>query len=297
MSQDGMRAFVMRRRWWLIGAAMAALALGMFGCNAATHRGMLAERRSPEALSALLSPLYRVTMPEGEGPHPMALLFSGCDGPKDNLDRLAAALAAEGWGAMIVDSHAPRGMDRAEVWRLVCSGVTLPGAERAADVAVAIADARAMPEVDPERIALVGASHGGWAVLDLLALAATGDRPWGLTQWPGGSPEATLAGVTRAVLYYPYCGFATVAAGKGWQADLPILMLLVEGDSIADETDCAALAARMAQAGRDVTTVSIPGVTHGFDQQEKALFSTLTFDEAAAQEALRLTLDFIGAGE
>jgi dienelactone hydrolase len=297
MSQDGMRAFVMRRRWWLIGAAISALALGMFGCNAATHRGMLAEKRSPEALSALLSPYYRVTMPEGGGPHPVALLFSGCDGPKDNLDRLAAALAAQGWGAMIVDSHAPRGMDRSEVWRLVCSGVTLPGAERAADVAVAIADARAMPGVDPRRIALVGASHGGWAVLDLLALAGTGDPPWALTEWPGGSPVATLAGVTRAVLYYPYCGFATIAASKGWRADVPVLMILVEGDRIADETDCAALAARMDQAGRNVTTVSIPGVTHGFDQQEKALFSTLTFDEAAAQEALRLTLDFIGEGE
>ena len=292
-----MRAFVARRHWWLIGAGVVALALGMFGCNAATHRGMLAEKRSPEALSALLSPYYRVTMPEGGGPHPVALLFSGCDGPKDNLDRLAAALAAEGWGAMIVDSHAPRGMDRAEVWRLVCSGVTLPGAERAADVAVAIADARAMPGVDPRRIALVGASHGGWAVLDLLALAGTGDAPWALTEWPGGSPVATLAGVSRAVLYYPYCGFATIAASKGWRADVPVLMILVEGDRIADETDCAALAARMAQEGRDVRTVSISGVTHGFDQQEKALFSTLTFNEAAAQEALRLTLGFIGEGE
>jgi dienelactone hydrolase len=284
-------------RWWLIGAGTLALALGVVGCETATHRGMLAEKRSPAALSALLSPYYRVTLPQGEGPFPMALLFSGCDGPKDNLDRLATALAGVGWGAMIVDSHAPRGMDRAELWRLVCSGVTLPGAERAADVAVAIADARAMPEVDPARIALVGASHGGWAVLDLLALAGSGVAPWGLSAWPGGSPEAALAGVTGAVLYYPYCGFATVAAGRGWQADVPVLMLLVEGDSIADDTDCVDLAARVAAAGGEVTTVSIPGVTHGFDQEEKALFSTLTFDEAAAQEALRLTLDFIGAGD
>jgi dienelactone hydrolase len=293
-----MRAILARWRWWLIGAGVMALLLGLFGCNAVvTHRGLMAGKRTPVELSALLSPFYRVTMPEGEGPFPVALLFSGCDGPKDNLDRLAAALVTAGWGAMIVDSHAPRGMDRAEVWRLVCSGVTLPGAERAADVAVAIADARALPGADPARIALVGASHGGWAVLDLLALAGTGERPWGLTEWPGGSPEATLAGVTQAVLYYPYCGFPSVVAGKGWQADIPVLMLLVEGDSIADETDCAALAARMAAAGRTVRTVSIPGVTHGFDQAEKALFSTLTFDEAAAEEAVRLTLDFIGGRE
>jgi dienelactone hydrolase len=275
-----------------------ALALGLFGCNAvATHRGVMAAKRAPAELSALLSPAYRVAMPEGEGLHPVALLFSGCDGPKDNLDRLSDALVAAGWGAVIVDSHGPRGMDRAEVWRLVCSGVTLPGAERAADVAVAIADVRAMPGVDPGRIALVGASHGGWAVLDLLALAGTGDVPWGLTEWPGGGAEATLEGVYSVVLYYPYCGIGTLVGREGWGADIPMLMLLVAGDSIADETDCAAIAARMAAEGRPVQTQVIAGVTHGFDQSEKALFSTLEFDAGAAEEAVRVTLDFIGAGQ
>jgi len=293
-----MRAVMTRWRWWFLGGGALVLAAGLFGCNAvATHRGMMAEKRTPEALSATLAPYYRVAMPAGAGPHPVALLFSGCDGPKDNLDRLSEALVAAGWGAVIVDSHAPRGMDRAEVWRLVCSGVTLPGAERAADVAVAIADARAMPGVDPERVVVVGASHGGWAVLDLMALAGTGEVPWGLTQWPVGGAEVALEGVSGAVLYYPYCGIATVAGREGWRADIPVLMLLVEGDSIADDADCAALAARMAEAGRPVEVVSIPGVTHGFDQAEKALFSTLEFDAAAAEAAVAMTLEFIGGIE
>ncbi len=233
------------------------LLLGAFGCNAvATHRGMLAAKRTPEALSALLAPAYRVAMPEGEGPFPMALLFSGCDGPKDNLDRLSEALVAAGWGAVIVDSHGPRGIDRAEVWRLVCSGVTLPGAERAGDIAVALADVRAMDRVDAERIALVGASHGGWAVLDLFALSRRDEVPWGLTAWPGGSAEAALAGVRSAVLYYPYCGIGTLVGRDGWDVDIPVLMMLVEDDSIADETDCAAIAERMVAEGRPVETWS-----------------------------------------
>lgn len=289
---------VRRWRWWLLGAGGLAVLVGLFGCNAiATHRGMMAGARSPSELSSLLSPFYRIAMPQGDGPFPAALLMSGCDGPKDNLDRLSEALVAAGWAAVIVDSHAPRGMDRAEVWRLICSGVTLPGAERAGDVAVAIADLREMDRVDPQRIALIGASHGGWAVLDLLALAETGEVPWGLTAWPGGSAEATLAGVQSAVLYYPYCGFPTLAGRRGWSADIPVLMLLVDGDSIADEADCAALAARMQAEGRAVETVGIAGVTHGFDQAEKALFSTLTFDAQAAAEAVRLTLGFIGPAD
>ncbi len=62
-----MRLTLQKRRWWIAGAAVLLL-LGAFGCNAvATHRGMLAAKRTPEALSALLAPAYRVAMPEGEG--------------------------------------------------------------------------------------------------------------------------------------------------------------------------------------------------------------------------------------
>ncbi len=174
-----MRLAWQKRRWWIAGAAVLLL-LGAFGCNAvATHRGMLAAKRTPEALSALLAPAYRVAMPEGEGPFPMALLFSGCDGPKDNLDRLSEALVAAGWGAVIVDSHGPRGIDRAEVWRLVCSGVTLPGAERAGDIAVALADVRAMDRVDAERIAWSGRRMAG-------GRCWTCSRCRGGTRCPGG---------------------------------------------------------------------------------------------------------------
>jgi dienelactone hydrolase len=116
-----------------------------------------------------------------------------------------------------------------------------------------------------------------------------------LTDWPAGGAAQALDGVTAAVLYYPYCGVGTLVARTGWEADIPVLMLLVEGDSIADETACAAIAARMAEAGRPVETTVIRGVTHGFDQEEKALFSTLTFDPGAAEEAIAVTLDFIGA--
>ncbi len=207
----------MRRwRWWILGGGAMALLLGMFGCNAvATHRGIMAAKRTPEALSALLAPSYRVAMPEGAGPFPVALLFSGCDGPKDNLDRLSEALVEAGWGAVIVDSHGPRGIDRAEVWRLVCSGVTLPGAERAADVAVAIADVRAMERVDGERIALVGASHGGWAVLDLFALARRDEVPWGLTDWPGEVPRPRWTVWCRRSCIIPIAGSGHWSGGTG----------------------------------------------------------------------------------
>ncbi|TNC65390.1 hypothetical protein [Rubellimicrobium roseum] len=62
-------------------------------------------------MSDLLRPGYRVCRPDG-------------DGPKDNLVAPADLLNGAGWAVVMVDSHGPRGLLRAELWRLVCAGVT-----------------------------------------------------------------------------------------------------------------------------------------------------------------------------
>lgn len=93
---------------------------------------------APDALAAKLRQGFTVSEPAGDGPFPTALLVSGCDGPKDNLVRLATTRRAAGWAAVIVDSHGPRGYDHAQRWRLICTGQLLTGSERAGDVAVAL---------------------------------------------------------------------------------------------------------------------------------------------------------------
>lgn len=98
--------------------------------------GLTVARVMPAELSAQLSPAYRLTTPEGEGPFPTALLFSGCDGPRDNLGTWATALAEAGWASFSVDSHRPRNLTEFELWRLDCAGQLLSGQERAGDVAV-----------------------------------------------------------------------------------------------------------------------------------------------------------------
>ncbi len=149
------------------------------------------------------------------GRFPVAVLFSGCDGPKDNLDRLSEALVTAGWGAVIVDSHGPRGIDQAEVWRLVCSGVTLPGAERAGDVAVAIADVRAMDRVDAGGSRWSGPSHGGWRFWTFLR-CPTGRGALGTDGMAGGGARKRPSRVVvSTVLFYPYCGVGTLVGRTG----------------------------------------------------------------------------------
>jgi dienelactone hydrolase len=284
--------------WFLIGAGAivllgaAALAANMAG----RYSGIAVPRSEPAALANMLAPHARFSPPAGgSAPWPTALLFSGCDGPKDNLETWSAALNADGWATLIVDSHTPRGLTDFQLWRLVCAGQLLTGAERAGDVAVAVAAARARPEVDGDRIALIGASHGGWAVLEFLSLADHGVVPYSLTRWPEGMEAAPLDGVSAAILLYPYCGQLSRASRRGWDSEIPALFLLVEDDAIASERACRRIVAREARRGLPVSEHVYAGVTHGFDQQQKEPLSVLEYDAEATADALARGTAFLDA--
>ncbi|MFO1144955.1 MAG: dienelactone hydrolase family protein [Amaricoccus sp.] len=281
-----------RRRWLAGGLAAAGLLLAAVALNTLAHyEGWGIARLAPEALSAKLAPFYRVTKPAGTGPFPTALLYSGCDGPHDNLDRWASMLNAHGWAAIVVDSHGPRGLG-GEAWRLVCAGQVLMGSERAGDVLVSLADARRMPFVDPERMVLIGASHGGWAIMDLFALDPPRRLPFNLAALPPG-PEDPLDGVIGTILLYPYCGEASRSGRDGWGRRIPALFLLSADDRVAPAGRCIAVAERLAADGVPVETRLFEGVTHAFDQQERSEFSTLAFDAAATAQALAAGAAFL----
>jgi dienelactone hydrolase len=289
------RARWQRIRWAVMGAAAVAalLLLAVAGNSLAHYRGWAVPKLDAAALSQKLAPFYRVMTPPGAGPFPTALLFSGCDGPHDNMQRWGAMLNARGWAAMIVDSHGPRGFSEYETWRLVCAGQLFMGSERAGDVLVAIDDARRQRWVDPERILLVGASHGGWAIMDLLALDPPARLPFNLARLRPDAPEDPLAGVIGTILLYPYCGRANRARPDGWRRPVPALFLLSVDDMVAPSGNCVAIAEAMQARGLPVETLMFEGVTHGFDQQHRSPFSTLDFDEEATAEALAAGAAFL----
>ncbi|MCU0907083.1 MAG: alpha/beta hydrolase fold domain-containing protein [Rhodobacteraceae bacterium] len=276
---------------------MFALVMGLgLAYSASRLAGVEVLLDPPERRADLLRPAYRVTLPPDAAPGarlPVALLISGCDGPRDNLGRWAAALSDIGWASMVVDSHGPRGLNNFDLWRAVCAAAILPGPERAGDIAVALAELHRSDWADPSRVVLIGASHGGWAVHDFLALASEGRAPFGLTDWPAALRPDPRRGIVGVVTLYPYCGIAGVAARAGWTGGPPVLMLLAQDDAITDEDACLDLAAQERAVGVQVETHVYPGVTHGFDTRERSVLSGLRFDAAATDDALRRITAFL----
>jgi dienelactone hydrolase len=279
--------------WIVIAGVAGAILLVVGGNMLGRYTGLTVPRLAPETVANMLAPHMAVTRPEGEGPFPTALLLSGCDGPRDNMGTWAEALAARGWASVMVDSHTPRGFTELQLWRLICAGQLLTGAERAGDIAAGLAHARTLPFVDGDRIALIGASHGGWAILEYLSMADHGQVPLTLERWPDDLGENPLQGIAAAVLFYPYCGQLSRASRRGWDSEVPVLFLLARGDAIANETDCLKVVEREAGRGLPIESHVYEGVTHGFDQQEKAPLSLLEYDPETTADALARTGAFL----
>ncbi|RRJ82480.1 dienelactone hydrolase family protein [Aestuariirhabdus litorea] len=237
---------------------------------------------APQSLAQVaeqLEPYYQLFTPSGEGPFPAVAVFHGCAGPEPGLSLSRATwLNQQGYVALLVDSYSGRGLRADEV----CSGHRLWGNQRVNDVHAALAYLRTRPQVDPQRMALMGYSHGGWTVLD--ALAYGDKRPMGaLEPQPDG-----LLGVKAVVAYYPYCEFPAHFA-TGWQVSVPVLGLLAGQDSVVDVQACLSLFDRQQVGGAALEYELYPAADHVFDGEG----SQSRYDPLVAEQALARVAQFL----
>jgi dienelactone hydrolase len=217
-----------------------------------------------EELIARLAPAIRVYKPDGPGPFPAVLQIHGCAGALPLQDEYARAARDAGVLAVILDSLTPRGIGYDTAVKLVCRGYIFRGRERAGDVVAGLEILRRRPDVDKSRLAVAGWSHGAWSIMDLLALDTPREKPFNLTD----CPEDVWAGVVGLELIYPYSGFPALTRERGWKRnDIPADVLLVEGDTIASETDSVAALAKARAGGAKIDVEIWPGVTHGFEEE------------------------------
>ncbi|MEQ8404582.1 MAG: dienelactone hydrolase family protein [Oceanicaulis sp.] len=210
-----------------------------------------------------------------EGPVPAVLLFSGCGGVRPMFDDYADAANQAGWAAVIVDSHAARGIGRLGARLGVCTGLRMRGQDRAEDVFEALEAVRADARLDASALALAGWSHGGWTILDAMAEAQADARA-----------EQPFEGVKAALLVYPYCGAIIEADTAPIGDPFPVTMVLAGKDRIADPDDCRRLAGRRTAEGSRIEIVFEPGLTHAFDDAEQPWDPRMEYDSDGTERSL-----------
>src|SRR5205823_5610237 len=147
------------------------------------------------------------------------------------------------------------------------------GRERAQDVYAAALHLSTLPVVDPDHIAAMGFSHGGWTVLN----AAATPQP-SLTGLRG-----QLAGRGRLAAFvalYPPC---RDTATKDFIA--PLLILIGAADDWTPAAQCEDLADKTRPAVPELQLKVYPDAYHAFDENQQArkvLGHTLAYNGSAA---------------
>jgi dienelactone hydrolase len=228
----------------------------------------------------------KLVTPSGPGPFRTVLLIPGCggirrgDGPNPIMDEYAQSAVEAGWAAAILDSYGPRHWDPAWARSRVCAGVRLQGLNRAADVLAGLDLLRVDTRVDQRHLRIASWSHGGWAVGDLLTLREPDH----------GSFKRTMATVEAIQFTYPYCARPSRGGRWDWTWRGWVRIVFAENDVVQKPQGCMPMVERARKAGSIVDIVTIPGVTHAFDERVQTPQSRFKFDPAATA---RSHADFI----
>lgn len=208
-----------------------------------------------------LAPHFTISRPEAEGRVPVVLMMHGCGGQRPFMNEMAEVAVSAGAAAVQINSYAPRRISRASAIASVCTGARLHGRERAGDLYATFAWAKAQDWIDPNRIIVLGWSHGGWTIMDALALRSGGEmqRFTGLT----GLADEPLEGIAGALIVYPYTGIGTYVGRRDWRLSPPSIAIVAQYDYIVGSTYAALERQRVRGAPLEIQVFE--NTTHAFE--------------------------------
>lgn len=211
------------------------------------------DRKSGEILSL---PGFWMAAP-GQARAAALVLLHGCGGPYASRGARAGSwsahlidyahwLNARGIHALMIDSFSPRG--ERELCTQPMRQRRIDQTQRRRDALGALAWLAGREEVDPQRVGLIGWSHGGSTVLAATNLAHAEVR--------AANSRAALA-----VAFYPGC---SAELARGYSASGPSLLLLGAEDDWTAPGPCLGLVEHAAMPRPDL--LLLPGAHHGFDR-------------------------------
>ncbi|MDZ4165408.1 MAG: dienelactone hydrolase family protein [Smithellaceae bacterium] len=168
---------------------------------------------------------------------------------------MADLLVAEGYAVLFPDSFRSRGFE--EICTIENKKRTLTQEHRRLDAQGALAWLQRRADVLPERVALLGWSHGASAVL-----ATINAKEPAVAGWQDRAPP--LPYFRAAVAFYPGCSDSLKARG-GYRLAAPLTFFIAGIDDWTPPGPCVDLAARLAAAGEAATIIVYPDAYHGFD--------------------------------
>jgi len=213
-------------------------------------------------------------LPAGSGPFALVIVLHGCGGIGSNAALWADRLNEWGYAAFILDSFGPRGV------RSVCAPAAQPAvtpSDRAADVISAALWLRGQPGIDPDRIGVLGLSHGG----------------------------STAAWVTQAVYEQQYPGLLKASVdyygacrAPESHGTVPLLALAGEADTWGHPARTCRDFARKLRADQPFEVYTYPNVAHDFDnpRQNHLMLNqghVVLYDRDAAEDSYRRVRAFL----
>lgn len=164
---------------------------------------------------------------------------------------MADMLVVQGYNVVFPDSLTTRGERSLCVQAIGSRKITQR--ERRADALATLAWVAQQPWADAQRIAVLGWSHGGSAVLS----ATDGNHPLVKSQQLSNSLR-----FKTAIAFYPGC---SDALEKGYKPNTALIFLLGADDDWTPPLPCAALAKQLQTEKYDVELTMYDRAVHGFD--------------------------------
>ena len=201
------------------------------------------------------------------GDFPAVIALHGCDGMYSTLasrrgrlserhQAMADLLVAEGYAVLFPDSFNPRG--QREVCTQLESKRTILQAHRRLDVMGALEYLRTRQDIAAQRIALLGWSHGGSAVLAAINARSPVVAAY-RAQLPAGEPY-----FVTSIAFYPGC-VAPMRGRDGFAPAAPLTIFIGEADDWTSAKPCVALGKALAEQHLPIEVRTYADAHHGFD--------------------------------